>query len=47
MTENAARAGASAVALLHAVGEDMFHQVEILAHGRGSPQKGDFDSALM
>ncbi len=27
------RAGAGAVALLHAVGEDVLHQIEILAHG--------------
>ena len=27
------RAGAGAVALLHAVGEDVLHQFEVLAHG--------------
>ena len=32
MAEHRQRAGAGAVALLHAVGEHVFHQVEILAH---------------
>ena len=37
--ENRERAGAGAVALLHALGEDAFHQIEILAHRRGSRQR--------
>ena len=32
MAEHRQRAGAGAVALLHAVGEHVFHQFEILAH---------------
>ena len=33
MAEHRQRAGAGAVALLHALAEDAFHQVEVLAHG--------------
>ena len=32
MAEHRQRAGAGAVVLLHAVGEDPLHQVEVLAH---------------
>jgi hypothetical protein len=34
MAEHRERAGTGAVALLHALFQDAFHQVEILAHGR-------------
>jgi hypothetical protein len=34
MAEHRERAGTGAVALLHALFQDTFHQVEILAHGR-------------
>ena len=37
MAEHRQRAGAGAVALLHAVGEDVLHQVEILAHPQLRP----------
>ena len=42
MAEHRQRAGAGTVVLLHAVGENAFHQVEILAHGSaGSPATQD------
>ena len=37
MAEHRERAGAGAVALLHAVGENVLHQIEILAHGWRGP----------
>ena len=37
MAEHRQRAGAGAVALLHAVGENVLHQIEILAHGGLGP----------
>ena len=39
MAEHRQRAGAGAVALLHAVGEDVFHQIEILAHRGPGPSR--------
>jgi hypothetical protein len=39
MAEHRQGAGPGTVALFHAVGEDAFHQVEILAHG--STYRGD------
>ena len=41
VAEDRQRAGAGAVALLRAVGEHMFHQVEVLAHGLSRPTDAD------
>ena len=52
MAEHRQRAGAGAVALFDAVGENAFHQVEILAHGVSDtpvpqPAAGDHGDSAM